>query len=205
MPLIFQQDINEFAKIGVWELKEPEIFFSGIPCRENIPHSSRRLQHLAGRYLLTVLYPDFPLDKIILSNSGKPILIDHQYYFSISHTTDFVAVIVSLRKNVGIDIERMAPKIKGVMSRILSTYEFELLSIRSNEHDCIAETIMWCIKEAVFKWGSKKKVSFQNDIHIVEIDENTQTSNVFFHGVVPVLLNPRFLLLKSHCLVWVEE
>ena len=54
MPLLFQQDLNEYAKIGIWELKEAEIFFSDIPTKIYIPHPNRRLQHLAGRYLLSI-------------------------------------------------------------------------------------------------------------------------------------------------------
>jgi len=48
MPLVYQQDINEDAKIGVWHITESEDFFleSVFPQKE-INHPHKRLQHLA--------------------------------------------------------------------------------------------------------------------------------------------------------------
>ena len=110
--------------------------------------------------MLSVLFPDFPLDKIILSESGKPILLDHSYYFSISHTTQNVAAIVSTKNKVGIDIERISSKIKGVMPRILSSSDMLLLNTQEWAVENQAETLMWSIKEAVYKWVGERNVSF---------------------------------------------
>lgn len=205
MPLIFQQDINEFAKIGIWELKETEIFFSDIPTIRLIPHKNRRLQHLAGRYLLSILYPNFPLDKIILSENGKPILFDCSFYFSISHTSEYIAAIVSTKKNVGIDIESMSSKIKGVMPRITSSADMKVLNAQKWVIENQPETLMWCIKEAVYKWGGERKVSFQKDINIVKIQPNEQLAIVHFQREMLLSLKPRYQFFNAHCMVWIEE
>ena len=53
MPLFYQQNINEDAKIGVWHIAETESFFSQkfIPI-VSIKNEQKRIQHLAGRFLL---------------------------------------------------------------------------------------------------------------------------------------------------------
>jgi phosphopantetheinyl transferase len=203
MPLIFQQDINEFAKIGIWELKEVEFFFSAIEMINNIAHPSKRLQHLAGRNLLKELYPDFPIQDIAISLSGKPILIDGSYYFSISHTNEYVAAIVSKHENVGIDIEKFSPKIMRVLKRVLSNSELILINKQNWAETYQAEILMWCIKEAVYKWLGEKNISFQKNINVVEIDNINKRAivEVKKSNNIKVLIN--YMFYDVYCLVWV--
>jgi len=205
MPLIFQQDINEFAKIGIWELKEAEIYFSGIAIRENITHSGKRLQHLAGRNLLKELYPDFPIQDISISSSGKPILIDGSYCFSISHTTEYVAAIVSNQFNVGIDIEKVSPKIIQVLKRFLSKSEQILLGYQNWAGVNEAEILMWCIKEAVFKWLGERGISFQKNIIILSINNDDRIGLVEVRKDTTLQIKINYLFLNNYCLVWVAK
>ncbi|TAG08531.1 MAG: hypothetical protein EAZ41_10210 [Sphingobacteriia bacterium] len=86
MPLYYQQNINEFTKMAVWKIEESVEFFSEtLIVNPLISHPNQQLQHLAGRYLLKLLYPDFPLQLIQIAASRKPFLPNHPYYFSISH------------------------------------------------------------------------------------------------------------------------
>jgi hypothetical protein len=58
MPLVYQQNINESTKLGVWHITEPEDFYlKQVPLQREISHPNKRLQHLAARYLLKELYP----------------------------------------------------------------------------------------------------------------------------------------------------
>ncbi|MDQ6844770.1 MAG: 4-phosphopantetheinyl transferase, partial [Bacteroidota bacterium] len=77
-----------------------------------ITHWHKRLQHLAGRYLLQELYPDFPYHLIEIADTKKPFLTGEKYHFSISHCGDYAAVIVSKEMRVGIDIELIRQKIE---------------------------------------------------------------------------------------------
>ena len=75
MPLFYQQDINETTKLGVWKIEEPEDFFLRVvPLQRSITHPHKRLQHLAGRYLLPFLFPDFPHEEIEIADTRKPFL-----------------------------------------------------------------------------------------------------------------------------------
>ena len=70
MPLVYQQNINAVTKMGVWHITETEDFFlQQVPLQKEITHWHKRLQHLAGRYLLKELYPGFPLELIKIADT----------------------------------------------------------------------------------------------------------------------------------------
>src|SRR5580698_3905983 len=101
MPLFYQHTINRSTKLGVWRIEEPEDFFlEKVPLKRNVSHPQKRLQHLAGRYLLPELFPDFPLQEIIIADTRKPFLENEKYHFSISHSGDFAAAIISSKSRV---------------------------------------------------------------------------------------------------------
>src|SRR5687768_8575518 len=113
MPLFFQQVIDEYTKLALWKIEEEEGFFSQhVPLQRSITHPHKRLQHLAGRYLLKYLFPDFPIALIQIADTRKPYLKEEDYHFSISHCGDYAGVIVSKNRKVGIDIELVTPKIE---------------------------------------------------------------------------------------------
>ncbi|MEP6514059.1 MAG: 4-phosphopantetheinyl transferase, partial [Parafilimonas sp.] len=102
MSLFYQHTINQTTRLGIWHIEEKENFFSDkIPLQQNITHPHKRLQHLAGRYLLKYLFPDFPYEEILIADTRKPYLPGEQYHFSISHCGDYAAVIVSSTDRVG--------------------------------------------------------------------------------------------------------
>src|SRR5882762_10719941 len=101
MPLFYQHNINENTKLGIWQIKEPEVFFlEKVPLKKDVSHPHKRLQHLAGRYLLPTLFSDFPLEEILIADTRKPFLPNERYHFSISHCGDFAAAIISSRSRV---------------------------------------------------------------------------------------------------------
>jgi phosphopantetheinyl transferase len=96
MPLFYQHNINELTKLGIWRIEEPESFYlEEVPLQRSITHPHKRLQHLAGRWMLKRLFPDFPYELIQIADTRKPYLANEAYHFSISHCGDFAAAIVS--------------------------------------------------------------------------------------------------------------
>ncbi|MGN6355248.1 MAG: 4'-phosphopantetheinyl transferase family protein, partial [Parafilimonas sp.] len=72
MPLFFQHTINETTQLGIWHIEEEEDFFlAKVPLQKSITHPHKRLQHLAGRYLLQYLFPDFPYAEILIADTKK--------------------------------------------------------------------------------------------------------------------------------------
>ena len=127
MPVFFQQQINDTTRLGIWKIEETEEFFkSNVPQHRDVTHPHKRLQHLAGRFLLQYLFPAFPYDLIKIADTRKPFLPDEQYHFSISHCGDFAAAIVSKDKRVGVDIEIPEEKILKIQDKFLSNEEKEI-------------------------------------------------------------------------------
>src|ERR1700712_5566049 len=121
MPLVYQKNINSTTKVGVWHIVEEEDFFlKQVPLQREITHPNKRLQHLAGRYLLKELYPDFPYELIRIADTRKPFLENEAYHFSISHSGAYAAVIVSLDHRVGVDVELITGKVDKVKHKFLS-------------------------------------------------------------------------------------
>ena len=124
MPLIYEQQIDSSTKIGVWHITEEENFFlEHVPLQRSITHPHKRLQHLAGRYLLRELFPEFPLSLIIIADTRKPFLEDDAFHFSISHCGNYAAAIVSTQSRVGVDIEIPHSKIEKMSSLNLEVSE----------------------------------------------------------------------------------
>ncbi len=124
--------------------------------QRDVTHPHKKLQHLAGRYLLKFLYPDFPLSLIRIADTRKPFLADEAYHFSISHCGDYAAAIVSRDKRVGIDIEIPTGKILKIEHKFLHEEERRMISDSGLERTNQL-TLMWCCKEAMFKWWGKRK------------------------------------------------
>jgi phosphopantetheinyl transferase len=169
MPLVYQQNINETAKIGVWHITESEDFFleSVFPQKE-INHPHKRLQHLAGRYLLKKIGKDFPLDSIKVNSSGKPYLENENCHFSISHCGDYAAAIISEHSNVGIDIEKANQKIEKIKNKFSTIQELELFANHAiDQIDSL--TMIWSIKEAMYKWYGRSMIDFKKHLCIERI------------------------------------
>ena len=76
MALFFQQNINQSSKLAIWKIEEPELFYTELVTMISIiSHPHKRLQHLAGRYLLPFLFADFPHNAIEIAETRKPFLV----------------------------------------------------------------------------------------------------------------------------------
>jgi 4'-phosphopantetheinyl transferase EntD len=167
MPLFYQHNINEFTRLAVWHITEDEDFFlSRVPLKRDVSHAQKRLQHLAGRYLLTDLFPDFPLEEILIADTRKPYLENEKYHFSISHFGHYAAAIVSSSNRVGVDVEKTSPTIEKIRSKFLSGDESAIAfeGIEKSGHRLRQLTLLWSAKESIFKWYSLGQVNFKEHI-----------------------------------------
>lgn len=178
MPLFFQHTINETTKLGIWHIEEEEDFFlAKVPLQKSITHPHKRLQHLAGRYLLQYLFPDFPYAEILIADTKKPYLPGDRYHFSISHCGNFAAAVVSSTHRVGIDIEIPTEKIERVAHKFVSGDEWAFLSINHSPRPMEEKlsaidrgllTVLWSAKESLFKWYSLGKVDFRENMQLIQ-------------------------------------
>ena len=209
MPLFYQHNINQSAKLAVWKITEPEDFFlEKVTIQKEITHLHKRLQHLAGRYLLQILDSGFPLHLIEISETKKPLLVNGKWHFSISHCGDFAAAIISETRSVGIDVELVTPKIEAVKKRFLSEKELNLIEVKNRElpitqHELI--TLFWSAKESIFKWYGKGNLSFKNNMRLHELylenEEGYIQANFIKDCVEELKIEFRFF--ENLCLSWV--
>lgn len=163
MPIFFQHQINDTTRLGIWKIEETEEFFkSNVPQHRDVTHPHKRLQHLAGRFLLQYLFPDFPYELIQIADTRKPFLPDERYHFSISHCGDYAAAIVSRDQRVGVDIEIPVDKVLRVKDKFLSQGERK----QFENADLEELTVCWSAKEAIFKWYGGSGVDFKDHIHL---------------------------------------
>jgi phosphopantetheinyl transferase len=182
MPIFFQHQINETTRLGIWKIEETEEFFkSNVPQHRDVTHPHKRLQHLAGRFLLQYLFPAFPYELIQIADTRKPYLPDEQYHFSISHCGDYAAAIVSKDRRVGIDIEIPAEKISLIMYKFLSATEHEIFHLVEPNKDRIPfATLLWSAKESVFKWYGNGGVDFRKHIQLKNQHEENEIIDCSF-------------------------
>ena len=178
MPIYQEWSPNEHSLAAIWKIEEPEAFFLELEVVRNaariehIKHPRRRIEHLAGRFLLNYLQADFPLHHIANDLHDKPRLPDNQYFFSISHSYPYVAVLISDKEECGIDIQIWKDGIEKIVDMFLSAHEQTLC-----EGDSKLFTLAWCIKEATYKWNGRRGADFIRDLGIQQIKLNHILSN----------------------------
>lgn len=200
MPLVYQQNINAVTKIGVWHIAETESFFAAVPLQKEITHPHKRLQHLAGRFLLKELYPDFPLALIKIANTRKPFLENETYHFSISHCRDYAAVLISKAQRAGVDIEMVNEKIDGIIHKFLTAEESSLMP--HNEIQRTA-TLFWSVKESVYKWQGTGGTDFKKHIRIEKVTGNPDEGIVHCLFKNKISLHVHYLFFNGNYLTWV--
>ncbi len=219
MPIFFQQDIDHDTKLAIWKIEEDESFFlQHVPLQRDITHPHKRLQHLAGRYLLQFLFPDFPINLIKIAGTSKPYLENEAYHFSISHCSNYAAAVVSKTKRVGVDIEVPTHKVEKIKHKFLHERELQALqSELQNESQDYQNninpqtinpklTLLWSAKEAVFKWWSYGNVDFSEMIRLQPFTlQSDGMINCAFISDETHPLRLHYKIFDGLCLAWVAH
>jgi len=200
MPLVYQQNINAVTKIGVWHIAEAEDFFATVPLQKEITHWHKRLQHLAGRFLLKELYPDFPLPLIKIADTRKPFLEDEAYHFSISHCRDYAAVMISKVFRAGVDIELVNDKIERILHKFLTDEERLLMYEGAVQKTA---TLFWSVKESIYKWQGTGGTDFKKHIRIEKYTGNLDKGIVYCQFKNQISLQVHYLFFNGNFLTWV--
>ncbi|MHB1922406.1 MAG: 4'-phosphopantetheinyl transferase family protein [Chitinophagaceae bacterium] len=205
MPLVRTIQIDQDTKLGIWHIAEQELFFqkkiSEVPL---IRHWHKRLQFFATRYLLTELFPEFPMEKISVNSQGKPFLEGNTFYFSFSHCGDYAAAIISKNFWVGVDIERIRLQVGNVITKFLSLGEISFLD---PSNPLSHATICWSAKEAVYKWHGERGMDFRNHIHLhaFPLKSRGYLISTFSNGQIRKELTLQYLFLGDHVLCWLAD
>lgn len=135
--------------------------------------SVRKLLQEAG-------YTDFEL---FYDKSGKPFLKDGKH-ISISHSHEFSAIVLS-DENIGIDLEMQREKIIRIAEKFAD--EPFVFAVRENTGDFVRKlTVIWGVKEAVFKIRNEEGISFKDHIQVnpFKISDKKCTAELHFNKLI---------------------
>ncbi len=187
MPLHKVILLSDTTKLYLWKITEDfDTLFSQVQLK---PSTLERLQSmksishqkgfLAVRMLLQYNdYSDFDLyydafgkphlkvdfenlsqqENLKQENSKKllPESLEGNNFISISHSNDFSAIVISEQK-VGLDIEQLKNKTLKIASRFMDVSHLEGLN---DEEKIKKATVIWGIKESIFKIKNEVGISF---------------------------------------------
>tara|TARA_Y200000002_G_scaffold39562_1_gene28884 strand:- start:2602 stop:3222 length:621 start_codon:yes stop_codon:yes gene_type:complete len=137
---------------------------------ETIKSTQQRKQFLAVHMILKSIQID--QNSLSYNQNGKPILNNGQY-ISISHSHDYCGVAIGESK-LGLDIEKLRPKIFNISSKFLHKKEVPLIKKMNIEN----LTKVWTIKESVFKAFGHTGLSFKDNIKIIKTDNEFLNASV---------------------------
>jgi 4'-phosphopantetheinyl transferase len=149
------------SEIGIWKMEESLVELQNMISKADSSHlnsEKRKKEFLSTRILLNKLNPN---SEITYNKFGAPQLSDGKQ-ISISHSKTSVAIIRS-DNNVGIDIEEISEKAIRISSKFINKNHFVNLTKEK-------ATLIWCVKECIFKLFKKGNIDFKNDLKIETFD-----------------------------------
>ena len=161
MALVRKERFEGGTVFGLWRMDEPVEAFHTLgevyaEVCHTYPGAHRRLEVLCAYALLFALTGDRSLHVDHLP-SGQPRCVSEAtgrcYHISISHTEGWVAVIMSEKSKVAVDIEYISDRVCRVVSRFL----------RDDEPFTQGRELQlcWCAKEAAYKYYSEQNLMFR--------------------------------------------
>ena len=171
MPLHKIIHINKNTTAYFWHITEDVTsLFRAVSLRdtslfrlEGMKSEEHQRGFLAVRMLLQHLgYTDYDLT---YDEAGKPHLSDGKH-ISISHSHEFSCICIS-NKLMGIDLEKLKEKTLKIAPRFMEVKHLENLSTLEQIEK---STVIWGVKESIFKIKNEKGISFPEHIFEAEFD-----------------------------------
>jgi 4'-phosphopantetheinyl transferase len=167
----------------------------------NTEHKSsiRKQQLFAARYLLQELTNDDNPYVIGYTKHGKPFIKVSDWEISISHTKEYIALILSKDRKAGIDIEVLDPRILRIEKKFLRDDEKEFM----NPNYYLEQLyIIWSVKETLFKIHERGGLIFKENLKVhpfefqgkgtvqadITIDEFHKTYSVNYEQINKLML-----------------
>ena len=169
MSLLLHRHLAPAGELGIWKIEEPESFFRERldlwPAeREQIEgmKGERRLEWLAGRYLLHYMSGREIRGACLIDEYGKPHLENSLFQISISHSHDLAAVIAAPGA-VGVDVQFMVEKIGRIAHKFMREEETESLLPDTRLEQL---HVFWGAKEALYKAHGRRQIDFRENLFV---------------------------------------
>jgi 4'-phosphopantetheinyl transferase EntD len=170
---IYLMDLTDFKHTNIIHLLNEE----EKKHLNEIKSEQKKKEYTAIRWMKTNL---FGTDPILYTEDGSPT-IDNSSFISISHTTKYACLGVSKTYKIGIDIEEIREKAVSVIFDTTNNFDM---------------TLLWSLKEALYKLSDRQQLLFKIDICIDKRSPEIVARVRFESGFKTVSLG--YLLIDSH-------
>ncbi|MBK9730175.1 MAG: 4'-phosphopantetheinyl transferase superfamily protein [Chitinophagaceae bacterium] len=175
MALIYKREIAAETLIGLWHIRESAEWFRSqlmLDEKENalidsIKHPQRKLHWLSSRVLLRSMMQTDQFIHLENDLNGKPIVRNFPVEISLSHSSDLSALLLSKKYKVGIDIEKMDPKVLRIQHKFVNEAEMKWVADENRIEQLYA---IWCAKEAMYKLYGEKKLDFRQHLLVAPFE-----------------------------------
>ena len=208
MALYLRKKLDNKAEIAVWHVTESEQELLGLTSVPNdeleeislFRNENHRRQKLAVRALINEVFEE----KMYLNHhdNGQPYFENCATNISITHTDNYVAIIIHDEDEVGIDVESLDRDFSVVEKKALSEDEIADLE-KDKRNEQLA--IYWCAKEAIFKRMSQNRVDFAEQIEVEKFNvrKEGELEATFIHkDEHEEEFELEYMIFDRHVLVW---
>jgi phosphopantetheine--protein transferase-like protein len=208
MALYLRKKLDNKAEIAVWHVTESEEELLGLTSVPNdeleeislFRSESQRRQKLAVRALINEVFEE----KMYLNHhdNGQPYLENCATNISITHTENYVAIIIHDDEEVGIDVESLDRDFSVVEKKALSEDEIDDLE-KDKRNEQLA--IYWCAKEAIYKRMSQNRVVYAEQIEVEKFNvrKEGELEATFIHkDEHEEEFELEYMVFDRHVLVW---
>ncbi len=184
MPLIiYQKDISDHARLAVWKMTESNEELADILEKSGgrvDGLSSIKLEKRIREWLITQILLDLMARGKTMRylENGKPIL-SHNLHISVSHCGELAGLVVSDRP-VGLDIQGIDEKLYRIKNKFCHPSELKNLPDGPTRLEHL--TVLWSVKEAVFKFFGEN-VHFAKDIITTDFHYTQPNLTAEYNGI----------------------
>tara|TARA_Y100000996_G_scaffold154208_1_gene118763 strand:+ start:28 stop:651 length:624 start_codon:yes stop_codon:yes gene_type:complete len=133
---------------------------------------SRKVNHMKSQFLaVRKLISLVDSDLRVFYKDEVPFLSDNRN-ISISHSENIAAILISDKRRIGIDIERINKKVHLIKSKFLNQKEINYLT---GDGETKRLTKAWTAKEAIYKAVRKPGIIFSENISLEEFNNDTKS------------------------------
>lgn len=203
MAILFEKQTEESSILIYQILESEDFYYQGIDFTdfdkrefESISNPLKKSQWLASRYWLKKMTGEYRQLYLEKTSLGKPQFANTHFQFSISHSLDKIAIILSPHRTVAIDIESISDKVLRVKNKFLHPNDV------SEENNLVILSLIWSAKETIYKlYHDKSLYSFKEQIVITQIDDCHISYQLFDNRVGKV----NYVLFDSFVLTWMTQ
>ncbi len=176
MPLHSKKHINN-GIVALWKINEsfdelldlvPDSWIAGLAIDKLSKHN------LAARTLANEVCPGFEL--LEKDEYGKPYFESAVHNISITHAGEYAGFMLKEDSECGIDMEHITSRIKKLGPKFIREDErhFSQLGLEGMY-------MVWCAKEALYKYYGLKALDFKKHIRVEEIETIDSSGSLVGH------------------------